>query len=267
MEMTNQDVEMPDPINSSYGHGHIIHHNPISPLQNQIVPIPMSQITSNEDPMPLTKVVKYKECLKNHAAAMGGNAIDGCGEFMASGEEGTPEAYTCSVCNCHRNFHRKETEGETKHPISSYDYYHRKLILGHPFGTPSFVPSRATQPHHMLMSSYNMMMGSTLPSESDEQEDGGEKNMHGCGYVARVPSHMVKKRFRTKFSQEQKEKMIHFAEKGGWKIQNLEESMVQQFCQEVGVKRKVLKVWMHNNKHHLSKINPTTSTSTSTPTV
>ncbi|KAL0448271.1 UNVERIFIED_CONTAM: Zinc-finger homeodomain protein 5 [Sesamum latifolium] len=51
--------------------------------------------------------VKYMECLKNHAAAIGGNATDGCGEFMAGGEEGTIEALKCSACNCHRNFHRK----------------------------------------------------------------------------------------------------------------------------------------------------------------
>nr|GEW72849.1 cytochrome P450 71B34-like [Tanacetum cinerariifolium] len=32
-------------------------------------------------------VVRYKECLKNHAASMGGKATDGCGEFLPSGEE------------------------------------------------------------------------------------------------------------------------------------------------------------------------------------
>ncbi|KAI4375508.1 hypothetical protein MLD38_013368 [Melastoma candidum] len=36
--------------------------------------------------------VRYRECLKNHAASMGGNATDGCGEFMPIGEEGTIEA-------------------------------------------------------------------------------------------------------------------------------------------------------------------------------
>ncbi|KAL0431715.1 UNVERIFIED_CONTAM: Zinc-finger homeodomain protein 9 [Sesamum radiatum] len=29
-------------------------------------------------------VVTYKECLKNHAATLGGHALDGCGEFMPS---------------------------------------------------------------------------------------------------------------------------------------------------------------------------------------
>lgn len=270
MEMSSQDEEMPLPISSTYGHGQIIHHDPIPQLQlqNPIVPISVSQAPINEDhvAVPYKKMVTYKECLKNHAASIGGNATDGCGEFMPSGEEGSLEALTCSACHCHRNFHRKEPEDETKHPMSSYECYQRKLMLGHHFGTPGFVPPRAAQPHQMIMSSYNMMMGSTLASESDEQEDGGGNNVHaGYGYGGR-PAHLVKKRFRTKFSPEQKEKMLNFAEKVGWKIQKQEESMVQQFCQEVGIKRRVLKVWMHNNKHNLAKKNLTTS-STEPPTV
>uniref|UniRef100_A0A803PIH0 Uncharacterized protein n=1 Tax=Cannabis sativa TaxID=3483 RepID=A0A803PIH0_CANSA len=80
-------------------------------------------------------------------------------------------------------------------------------------------------------------------------------------FITRVPyshrpPHLAKKRFRTKFTQEQKDKMLNFAEKVGWKIQKQEESVVQQFCQEIGVKRRVLKVWMHNNKHNLAKKNP-----------
>lgn len=47
--------------------------------------------------------------------------------------------------------------------------------------------------------------------------------------------------------------MISFAERVGWKIQRQEESVVQQLCQEIGIRRRVLKVWMHNNKQNLSK--------------
>ncbi|GAB2290734.1 hypothetical protein Dimus_025007 [Dionaea muscipula] len=54
---------------------------------------------------------KYRECLKNHAVNIGGYATDGCGEFMPAGEEGTLDALKCAACNCHRNFHRKETDG------------------------------------------------------------------------------------------------------------------------------------------------------------
>ncbi|KAK4347784.1 hypothetical protein RND71_034123 [Anisodus tanguticus] len=56
--------------------------------------------------------VRYKECQKNHAASVGGYAVDGCREFMPSGEEGTNNAFICAACGCHRNFHRREVETE-----------------------------------------------------------------------------------------------------------------------------------------------------------
>ncbi|RWR78660.1 zinc finger-homeodomain-containing protein [Cinnamomum micranthum f. kanehirae] len=259
MDISRHEGDIPMPINSSYGgghsHGHMI-HDP-SP-HNHIITASASPISSNgpiipsilADQEPYKKVVRYRECLRNHAAAMGGNATDGCGEFMPSGEEGTLEAFKCSACNCHRNFHKKEIEGE-----SSYDCYYLKgrkvvgqkgvLIAGsEAFGYPpgSLIP----RPHPQMIMSYNL----GHPSDSDEQEDGG--------VLARPP--LMKKRFRTKFTQEQKEKMMGFAEKVGWKIQKQEESVVQQFCQEIGVKRSVLKVWMHNNKHNLAKKGSTAST-------
>ncbi|XP_050228970.1 mini zinc finger protein 2-like [Mercurialis annua] len=55
--------------------------------------------------------VRYGECQKNHAANVGGYAVDGCREFMASnGEEGTIASLTCAACGCHRSFHRREIE-------------------------------------------------------------------------------------------------------------------------------------------------------------
>ncbi|KAL6972534.1 hypothetical protein U1Q18_041475 [Sarracenia purpurea var. burkii] len=312
MELSgHEEGDSPIPINTSYGvrHGHhMIHHDPaphiIIPTTSSssiahIIPSngPMSttlttssqQLDVDDDddddqdhhvPYRRLLVVRYRECLKNHAASMGGNATDGCGEFMPSGEEGTLEALTCSACNCHRNFHRKEVEGEP----SSFDSFHhyttpqppppqpphlnhsgsgRKLILphhknlfgseaqGYPTGT--FIASRpgpgGLPHHHQMIMSYNM---GCLPSESDEQEEGGGGGCGGGG-GGRPRHEVVKKRFRTKFSQEQKEKMLDFAEKVGWKIQKQEEGVVQQFCQEIGVKRRVLKVWMHNNKHNVAK--------------
>ncbi|XP_028098669.1 mini zinc finger protein 2-like [Camellia sinensis] len=56
--------------------------------------------------------VRYAECQKNHAANIGGYAVDGCREFMPSGEEGTEAALTCAACGCHRNFHRRDEETE-----------------------------------------------------------------------------------------------------------------------------------------------------------
>lgn len=57
-------------------------------------------------------VVRYGECQKNHAANIGGYAVDGCREFLATGEEGSNGALTCAACGCHRNFHRREVESE-----------------------------------------------------------------------------------------------------------------------------------------------------------
>ncbi|KAK7348294.1 hypothetical protein VNO80_22845 [Phaseolus coccineus] len=269
MELSSQEGEIPIPINSAtyggghgngHGHGLMIHHDPPHHNHDHII---SSTAPSNGTPTMqqedhgYKKMVRYRECLKNHAAAMGGNATDGCGEFMPSGEEGTIEALNCSACHCHRNFHRKEVEGEP----ASCDYHpfnRRRLILGpHKnllppealgYPTGNILPSRSVPPHQMIMP-YSI---GHLPSESDEQEDGG-------GMVQPRPSQLVKKRFRTKFTQEQKEKMLNFAERVGWKIQKQEESVVQQFCQEIGVKRRVLKVWMHNNKHNLAKKNPPTA--------
>jgi len=47
--------------------------------------------------------------------------------------------------------------------------------------------------------------------------------------------------------------MHEFAEKVGWKMQKRDEEMVNGFCNEVGVDRSVLKVWMHNNKNTLGR--------------
>ncbi|XP_058089962.1 zinc-finger homeodomain protein 4-like [Magnolia sinica] len=263
MDISTHEVEIPIPISSSYaggGHGphvhaHMIHdpHHIIPSSATQLLPsngpIPPPTLVV-EDHTPYKKSIRYKECLKNHAAAMGGNATDGCGEFMPGGEEGTLEALKCSACSCHRNFHRKDIEGDP-----SCDLYHhlrvgpRKVVgqkgvlIAGPdaFGYPTAGSLMTPRPTTQMIMSYNL---GGLPSESDEQEGGG-------GAQARHP--MVKKRFRTKFTAEQKEKMLEFADKVGWRIQKQEEGVVQQFCQEIGVKRRVLKVWMHNNKHNLAK--------------
>lgn len=208
---------------------------------------------------------------------------------MPSGEEGTIEALTCSACNCHRNFHRKEIQGSENHPhhpfgkisgsarnkvnlLGHHQYYPKNVLaptpesLGYPTPTGTLIASRALpQHHHMIMSYHNM------GSDHDQSdEDHGHHHYHTGHHDLHHHHHQVaKKRFRTKFSQEQKEKMLSFAEKVGWKIQKQEDSVVQQFCQEIGVKRRVLKVWMHNNKHNLAKKNnnlqpPTTTTTTAT---
>ncbi|XP_048128259.1 zinc-finger homeodomain protein 1-like [Rhodamnia argentea] len=157
-------------------------------------------------------VAKYRECQKNHAAAIGGNARDGCGEFMPSGEEGTLNALKCSACNCHRNFHRRE------------------ILAVH----PSIVDTSRGLTLHLLKSD-------PLNSPTDS---GGDET-HKVEIVVKK-----KRRNRTKFTATQKEKMLAFATKAGWRMQKLDEQVVERFCQELGIERRVLKVWIHNNKHH-----------------
>ncbi|MFS7956039.1 putative transcription factor ZF-HD family [Helianthus anomalus] len=56
--------------------------------------------------------VRYEECQRNLALEVGGYALDGCREFMASTAEGTEGALICAACSCHRSFHRRVVESE-----------------------------------------------------------------------------------------------------------------------------------------------------------
>ncbi|KAG6535499.1 zinc-finger homeodomain protein 4-like [Zingiber officinale] len=228
----------------------------VSGHEGDLMPIPMASVYvgGHDSPPPLrshhhrssciTKNaagIKYRECLKNHAAAIGGIATDGCGEFMPSGREGTLEALKCSACGCHRNFHRKETEGEEEleREPSPLEYLPPHSLRGRK-GALLF-PRVTTVPHRA------MLMPLQHASESGE--------MMALMGPPPPPHLAAKRRFRTKFTAEQKEKMMGFAQKVGWRLQREEEGLVQQFCQEIGVKRRAFKVWMHNNKHNYSAKN------------
>ncbi|RAL47141.1 hypothetical protein DM860_014035 [Cuscuta australis] len=58
----------------------------------------------------VVRTIRYAECQRNVAANVGGFAVDGCREFMPSGDEGSGGELTCAACGCHRNFHRREEE-------------------------------------------------------------------------------------------------------------------------------------------------------------
>ncbi|KAK7394503.1 hypothetical protein VNO78_15032 [Psophocarpus tetragonolobus] len=200
---------------------------------------------------PISTAITYKECLKNHAANLGGHALDGCGEFMPSptATVADPSSIKCAACGCHRNFHRREPEeppiASTTHVIE-YQPHHRHHPPP-PFPTAvasTRSPNSASPPPisssyypsapHMLLA---LSAGLAAPPES----------------TAAPSATLTRKRFRTKFSQEQKEKMHKFAEKVGWKMQKRDDDLIHDFCNEVGVDRSVLKVWMHNNKNTFAK--------------
>ncbi|RRT58147.1 hypothetical protein B296_00043920 [Ensete ventricosum] len=178
--------------------------------------------------------VRYRECLKNHAVAVGGQAVDGCSEFLAGGEEGTLDAHRCAGCSCHRNFHRREAEGGGGGAVlETVGYYHQFSPF---YGTPA-ITWWWPRPH-----SSSTGRSSSRGSDSNPMMGGGGMGTSGSGGQ--------RKRFRTRFTQEQKDKMLAFAESVGWRIQKHDEAAVQQFCDETCVKRHALKVWMHNNKHN-----------------
>ncbi|XP_061342320.1 zinc-finger homeodomain protein 6-like isoform X2 [Gastrolobium bilobum] len=203
----------------------------------------------------LNPLIRYRECLRNHAASMGSHVVDGCGEFMPSGEEGTPESLRCAACECHRNFHRKEVEGEQPQHVPNYHNYYPNKHNGH-IQFPQhhhhhrFSHVVTTTPTAGLIPPVMVAFGGGAAESSSEDLNMFQSN---TGAQLSVQPPLSKKRFRTKFSQQQKDKMMEFAEKLGWKIQKHDEQEVQQFCSQVGVQRQVFKVWMHNNKQAMKK--------------
>lgn len=205
-------------------------------------------------------IVSYKECLKNHAASLGAHALDGCGEFMPSpsATPTDPTSLKCAACGCHRNFHRRDPED----PISTlaintapthvieYQPHHRH----HP-PPPSLPgnrsPNSASPPP--ISSSYYPSAPHMLLALSAGLSGRPPENITQGNNSVLTVSPNTRKRFRTKFSNEQKEKMLDFAERVGWKMQKRDEDLVRDFCNQVGVERGVLKVWMHNNKNTMGK--------------
>ncbi|XP_061356088.1 zinc-finger homeodomain protein 9-like [Gastrolobium bilobum] len=201
-----------------------------------------------------TVAATYKECLKNHAANLGGHALDGCGEFMPSptATAGDPTSIKCAACGCHRNFHRREPDeliSATTHVIE-YQPHHRH----HPPPPPPPLnrsPNSASPPP--ISSSYYPSAPHMLLALSGAGGLSVAPENTAAPTSLASPSPTARKRFRTKFTPEQKEKMHEFADRVGWKMQKRDEDMVMEFCNEVGVDRSVLKVWMHNNKNTYGK--------------
>ncbi|GAB2282746.1 hypothetical protein Dimus_017285 [Dionaea muscipula] len=241
--------------------------------------------------------VRYRECQRNHAAHLGGHVVDGCGEFMpGSGEEGTQESFKCAACDCHRNFHRKEIDGELPPPppplrgancyithqpqpskainpkhINMISTAHQSLvppIIQYHHLPPPHPPIHHNHHHHhhgrRVVSSSSPAMAAAFGNDGAAPAESSSEDLNtfrGGNMEPQPPSSEAygggggasKKRYRTKFSQEQKDQMLQFAKQLGWRIQKQDEVQVQNFCDEVGVKRQVFKVWMHNNKQAMKR--------------
>ncbi|KAL5099448.1 hypothetical protein RYX36_003775 [Vicia faba] len=218
-------------------------------------PITPQQATTTTAAATTTKIY-YRECLRNHAASMGSYVVDGCGEFMPSGEEGSPQSFKCAACDCHRNFHRKHVQLPQQQQQEQQQQQHQQQTQhvvnnGHvQFNTPSSSSQRFSHPTTSGHVPPLMMTFGSGPAESSSED----LNMLGAQVSIQTQQQQgSKKRIRTKFSQLQKDKMMEFAQKIGWKIQKHDEQEVQQFCSQFGIKRQVFKVWMHNNKQAMKK--------------
>ncbi|XP_062199720.1 zinc-finger homeodomain protein 9-like [Phragmites australis] len=256
----------------------------------------------------------YRECLKNHAASLGGHAVDGCGEFMPSprANPADPTSFKCAACGCHRNFHRRTVEGspppaplalpapvtasvlhgephrgeetpEDRLPgvidgddsdsDSDGSEYDEERSVSPPPPPPHHVPAPVAQqppplPYfasapHMLLSLNSGAPGSAVAAAAAVQRLPAQLTPSS----APAPGAMPRKRFRTKFTAEQKQRMQELSERLGWRLQKRDEAIVDEWCRDIGVGKGVFKVWMHNNKHNfLGGHSARRSASSGTPT-
>ncbi|URE21207.1 ZF-HD protein dimerization region [Musa troglodytarum] len=195
---------------------------------------------------PVVEEFLYRECLKNHAASLGGHALDGCGEFMLSpaADPADPSSIRCAACSCHRNFHRRhrsnDQEGGGGEDGDGEDDEEAEMDGGRVHrwprlsstSPPLFYPSA---PHMLLALSAGLPVAAPIAAVAAPP--------------AAAESAQPRKRFRTKFTPEQKDRMQELSERLGWRMQKREEVLVEECCREIGVDKGVFKVWMHNNKH------------------
>lgn len=160
----------------------------------------------------------YRECLRNHAASLGSYATDGCGEFTLDDNNTSPGG--SSSLNCAAcGCHRN---------------FHRKFTCGASYSNNNNI---SRDDREIIAADYRLATTEESPAVSERSG---------------------KKRFRTKFTTDQKEKMLAFAEKLEWTLQRKdEENETERFCREIGVSRKVFKVWMHNHKNNSSSVSST----------
>ncbi|XP_073063842.1 zinc-finger homeodomain protein 2-like isoform X1 [Primulina eburnea] len=197
--------------------------------------------------------ITYRECLKNHAANTGNYAVDGCREFMPGGEEGTQESLKCAACDCHRNFHRKEvTSGlGPLHFLALPTLNSRQNSTTAAAFQLHLATTVASMPPTRV--NYEGNSGGLGEAESSSEYLDMFQPIPGGYALIQHSSPGSKRRFRTKFTQEQKDRMHEFATKLGWSLQNEDDQEMQKFCREVGVKRRVFKQCRERRKSAASR--------------
>ncbi|KAH7861029.1 hypothetical protein Vadar_020759 [Vaccinium darrowii] len=158
------------------------------------------------------------------------HTFDGCGDYEPRGEPGTPEALLCGVCGCHRNFHRKE---KMDLPLSHLQDARVHIFQSPPTTSPQPpCPPPQSQLHGAKHANCNPQ-----PIESP-MKPFNDNRMKETG---------MKRKRRTNFTKDQKDRMGVFAERLGWRIRE-HGNEVYEFCEDIGITRQVLKVWINNNK-------------------
>ncbi|CAL9117595.1 unnamed protein product [Musa textilis] len=224
-------------------------------------------------PAPAEAEFLYRECLKNHAASLGGHALDGCGEFMLSptADPADPTSLRCAACGCHRNFHRRlpdppshrhrghprdeeederdgvEDEDQGEDEEEDEEEVDGRRDRPRPLRGSASPPAFFSSAPHMLLALSAGLPGSpgTIPVRPVAAPTAAAAPVGAPAAEAAQP----RKRFRTKFSPEQKGRMQELSERLGWRMQKRDEGLVEECCREIGVDKGVFKVWMHNNKH------------------
>ncbi|CAF1729702.1 hypothetical protein YC2023_115640 [Brassica napus] len=230
----------------------------------------------------LTPEPRYGECRKNQAASAGTTAYDGCGEFVSAnpGED----SFDCAACGCHRSFHRKESISDGILEALKISPLQFRQIFCSPYGDGEAeekkriamdrspdedeagrakrLKTRFTAEQTEKMRSYAEKVGWKLSSESRERVkefcDGigvTRKNLRvwmnnhkeANGRVDEEEEGRVK-RFKTKFTAEQTERMRSYAEKLTWKVGPEDREETEGFCNEIGVNRNNFMTWINNHK-------------------
>ena len=166
-------------------------------------------------------ICMYKECRRNHAASFGRYVFDGCGEFICYNDD----AFMCAACGCHRSFHRK--------------YPPNNATALPPPQRPLLAP--------LPLATHNGLTGETSFFIRDRNIDAASETLSGEEIEEEKNTKKMAK--RTKLTMEQKNKMKRFANKLGWRSQRHDDAEIQQFCEEVGITKRVFVIWLNNNRH------------------
>ncbi|KQJ90232.1 zinc-finger homeodomain protein 9 [Brachypodium distachyon] len=117
-----------------------------------------------------------------------------------------------------------------------------------------FSPALAPAPHMLLSLNSSSAPGAAQqrlpvsPVAAAQMVPAGPVPAQHLGAMPMMPAQ--RKRFRTKFTLEQKKRMQELSERLGWRLQKRDEAIVDDRCRDIGVSKGVFKVWMHNNKHN-----------------